>query len=93
MDEDGQAYEVFAVMPFGMFDTIIRFQAHPLREDGTPNTELTTTIAADHRPARDIREALMEGERPIVRAQSWAVLDSRETVVDHNWPVDHEEGE
>lgn len=60
-------YTVTGVRPFGTFDTVIRFDA--LTQDGE-----RVTVAADHRMARPIREALARGEEPEVQAPGWAVF-------------------
>ena len=63
-------YQITSVCPFGMFDTIIRFRAQRLGG----RFGKAVVIAVDHRPARDLREALAYGIRPIVMPESWQVL-------------------
>ena len=50
--------EVDKVLPFGMFDTIIVF------EGTDEETGDRIRFGADHRPAREIREALDQGMSP-----------------------------
>jgi hypothetical protein len=58
---------VYGVRPYGTFDTIIQFLA---RDDN----EKLCIVFADHRPARDILEALSEyGEVHNVYAPSYMV--------------------
>lgn len=63
-------YQITSVLPFGMFDTVVQFRAQRL----SGRFGRTVLIAVDHRPARDIREALASGIRPIVEPESWQVF-------------------
>lgn len=51
----------------GMFDTVVRF--HGLDEEGGE-----VTFGVDHRPARDLAEAVARGEDPIVDLEPWQIL-------------------
>lgn len=61
------AYRITGVRPFGMFDTIIMFEAV------SEATGERAIIASDHRPARDIREAFAHGDEVIVHPESWQI--------------------
>jgi hypothetical protein len=54
--------QVSGVSQFGMFDTIIQFVGQDV------NTGEHVFFAADHRPARDIRAALLEADGEAVLA-------------------------
>ena len=56
------------VLPFGMFDTIIKFVGE------NEETGKKQIFASDHRPAREIRAALDRGEEPLVDVPDYMLL-------------------
>jgi hypothetical protein len=70
--EDGQTVTVTEALPYGMFDTIIRFK-------GTTEDGKEITFAADHRMARPILEELANGEHPQAHVPGFMSLGSIQT--------------
>jgi len=60
--------ELQRVRPFDPFDSVIVFDGVRL-SDGGP-----VSLAVDHRPARQIREALADGGTITVRPQPWQII-------------------
>jgi hypothetical protein len=66
-DLDDDTYRVVGItQQIGMLDTIILLAAYD-------SDDQLVQIAADHRPAGAILEALYDGEEPIVYSEPWAV--------------------
>ncbi len=60
--------EVTVVHQFGLYDTLITFTGTDVDSGDL------VRFGVDHRPARDIREALRQGELPMVEVEEWAIL-------------------
>lgn len=75
-EDDGRTViRITGVRPFGLFDTIIVFEAEVLESAETLNaTGRKVTIGVDHRPAREIREALAAGEDVVTTVEPWQIV-------------------
>jgi hypothetical protein len=68
VSDEPETFIVTGVNPeSGPFDSVILF-------DCTDDEGLAVTVAADHRPALDIIEALNRGEEPTIAPESWSIV-------------------
>lgn len=67
LEDEREVVIIVSVLPFEMFDTVIVFVGYDVNG-------LDVRIAVDHRPARELRRAILLGSTPEVEVEDWQVI-------------------